>query len=66
MARGEQILRQWNILQTLQTRGEGIIYGFPGSELAEEAERGEVELGGCVVSDADSQGCCQKCDHRWR
>ncbi len=32
MARGEQILRHWNMLRTLQTRGEGI----PLRQLAEE------------------------------
>lgn len=26
-----------------------IVYGLPGPELFEEAERGEVALGGCVV-----------------
>ena len=42
-----------------------IIYGFPGPELAEESERGKVELGGCVVSDDDPRWCCKRCDHRW-
>lgn len=37
MARGEQILRQWSILKTLQTRGEGI----PLRQLAEEFEVSE-------------------------
>jgi len=26
-----------------------IAYGFPGPELSDAAERGEVELGGCLV-----------------
>ena len=37
MARGELILRQWNLLKTLQTRGEGI----PLRQLAEEFEVSE-------------------------
>jgi predicted DNA-binding transcriptional regulator YafY len=37
MARGEQILRHWNLLKTLQTRGEGI----PLRQLAEEFEVSE-------------------------
>ena len=37
MARGEVILRQWNLLKTLQTRGEGI----PLRELAEQFEVSE-------------------------
>jgi len=31
-----------------------IVYGLPGWELAEEAEKGHVELGGCCV-DANNQ-----------
>jgi DNA-directed RNA polymerase subunit RPC12/RpoP len=27
-----------------------IVYGLPGRELMEQSERGEVELGGCVVT----------------
>lgn len=37
MARGEQILRQWNLLKTLQTRG----IGMPLRDLAEEFEVSE-------------------------
>ena len=37
MARGEQILRHWNLLKTLQTRGEGM----PLRQLAEEFEVSE-------------------------
>ncbi|RME41955.1 MAG: transcriptional regulator [Planctomycetota bacterium] len=37
MARGDQILRQWNLLRALQTRGEGL----PLAELAREAEVSE-------------------------
>lgn len=35
-----------------------IVYGKPGRELMEKAERGEVKLGGCVVEkDAPSNHC---------
>jgi len=27
-----------------------IVYGLPGRELMEQSDRGEIELGGCVVS----------------
>jgi hypothetical protein len=40
-----------------------IIYGFPGPQLVEEAERGEVALGECRVSDDDPKWCCQQCDY---
>ncbi len=62
MARGEQILRQWNLLKTLQTRGEGI----PLRQLAEEFEVSErtiqrdfemlEELGFPVEHDEDDYG----------
>lgn len=33
-----------------------IIYGYPSGELMEAAERGEVELGGCIPPDPFSLG----------
>ncbi len=62
MARGEQILRQWNLLKTLQTRGEGI----PLRRLADEFGVSErtiqrdfdvlEELGFPVEHDEDEYG----------
>jgi hypothetical protein len=40
-----------------------IVYGFPGSELAEDAEEGLVVLGGCCVSEADPTRACLDCGH---
>ena len=43
-----------------------IIYGFPGGDMFEQAERGEIELGGCCVSDNDPQFHCQgQIPHYW-
>ncbi len=42
-----------------------IVYGFPGPELAEQAERGEVILGGCCVPLAPAKWGCHACDHEW-
>lgn len=42
-----------------------IVYGMPGSELIEAYEKGEVELGGCVVSDYDPEWRCRACGHDW-
>jgi hypothetical protein len=36
-----------------------IAYGMPGPELRDEADRGEVEIGGCVIWDDDQMA-------RWR
>ena len=52
-----------------------IIYGFPGRELMEQSGRGEIELGGCVVSEVfdpergfisgDPELFCLKCEGRF-
>jgi hypothetical protein len=53
-----------------------IIYGMPGRELMEQSERGEIELGGCVVNQVldqerfifvsgDSELTCPKCQGRF-
>ncbi|MDP3209689.1 MAG: hypothetical protein Q8M65_11110 [Rhodoglobus sp.] len=38
-----------------------IVFGLPSFELFEAAERGEVALGGCVVSDVESEWQCSAC-----
>ena len=38
-----------------------IIFGYPMAELREAAERGEVALGGCVVSGEDPTHRCAAC-----
>jgi hypothetical protein len=38
-----------------------IAYGLPGPELMERAERGEVALGGCLVSGNDPRWQCRSC-----
>lgn len=38
-----------------------IVYGYPGAELVEKSERGEVKLGGCVVTDNDPDRYCKDC-----
>lgn len=38
-----------------------IVYGEPGPELFEKADRGEVILGGCIVSGFDPQKECSEC-----
>ena len=41
-----------------------IVYGYPAPELFEAAERGEVELGGCVIYGDDPKWSCRKCGTR--
>jgi hypothetical protein len=47
-------------------RGVRIVYGLPGPELADAAERGELALGGCVIGDDDPNLQCSACGNEWR
>ncbi len=42
-----------------------IVYGLPGPELLDEAERGEVKLGGCGVADGLPTCLCPSCGKEW-
>ena len=42
-----------------------IVYGYPMGDLVERSMRGEVALGGCVVSGFDATHVCDH-GHRWR
>jgi len=43
-----------------------IVYGLPGEELQEAADRGEVQLGGCIVEPNNPDWACRSCGKRWR
>ena len=43
-----------------------LIYGMPTDEAAEEARRGEVALGGCVVFPDAPDHTCRNCGYEWR
>ena len=38
-----------------------ILYGYPAPEAREEADRGEIALGGCVITGDDPQRHCNAC-----
>jgi hypothetical protein len=40
-----------------------IAYGYPGPEMIEAAERGEVFLGGCCIMGNDPTRHCRACEH---
>ena len=42
-----------------------ILYGLPDSEAASAADRGEVELGGCLVTGDDPHLACASCHERY-
>ena len=43
-----------------------IVYGMPGKELFEAAERGELSLGGCCEEINAPDAKCKGCGHEWR
>jgi hypothetical protein len=44
-----------------------IAYGFPGDDMIEQAERGEIELGGCLLGESNPQFHCRgPKPHYWR
>lgn len=43
-----------------------IAYGLPGPELMEAAERGEVAIGGCIVSGSQPTHECRGCGRPFR
>lgn len=43
-----------------------IVYGMPDQALFEASERGEVELGGCVILEDDFTHACRACGHHFR
>jgi transposase-like protein len=42
-----------------------IVYGLPDADLGEASEKGEVELGGCVITVDDPKWRCKTCGHGW-
>ena len=45
--------------------GTPIAWGYPGAGTFEAADRGEVVLGGCVVSADDPTHSCTSCGYSW-
>ena len=39
-----------------------IVYGMPAESTIEEAEKGKLALGGCIVTDDDPSWKCTVCD----
>ena len=44
-----------------------IFYGYPGNMKALEKplEKGEIVLGGCIITGNDPEWSCNECGHRW-
>ena len=57
--------RRFNCPQCGQKAAVAILYGFPGPDMADEAERGEIVLGGCIAEIGAPDRHCLNCGHRW-
>jgi hypothetical protein len=42
-----------------------IIYGYPGLEMMEQSERGEISLGGCLIFENQPEWHCARCEHEF-
>ena len=42
-----------------------IAYGYPGEEMREKHDKGEIKLGGCSISENNPDWHCNKCEHEW-
>jgi len=45
--------------------GLPIAYGLPPTEMFEQARRGEIVLGGCVIFDDSPSHACTSCGHQF-
>ena len=43
-----------------------IVYAYPDESLREAEQRGEVQIGGCVVDLENPEWHCTACEHEWR
>ncbi|WP_168625685.1 MULTISPECIES: hypothetical protein [unclassified Cryobacterium] len=48
-----------------QRGGVRIVWGMPAGEDFERAERGEIILGGCLLTGNDPDWSCRECGHLW-
>jgi hypothetical protein len=46
--------------------GVQLLWGMPDAADLTLAEKGEVELGGCVITDMEVDRHCRSCAHQWK
>jgi len=54
-------MKVWRCPNCGEKSGVPVLYGLPTREAVEAAERGELVLGGCVLTDDDPPRCCTEC-----
>jgi hypothetical protein len=59
-------IRKYICPKCKQEAGVSILYGMPGIELADQAERNEIVLGGCVLNENQSDRQCKSCGNEWQ
>jgi len=42
-----------------------IEFGFPGPEMIEDLDKGDIVLGGYCVTENDPEWHCKDCEHEW-
>ena len=42
-----------------------ILYGLPGEDMIDAAERGDIVLGGCIITGRDPGWLCRVCGRRF-
>lgn len=64
MTRGRNVMPE---LSCPRCGGEAleIVYGYPGPDLFEASERGDVVLGGCIIEVDQPTASCTVCHHAW-
>jgi len=55
------VMKTWRCPNCRAKAGVPVQYGLPNRLSAEAAERGELVLGGCVLTDDDPPRCCTNC-----
>ena len=43
-----------------------IAYGLPGDEMREDAIKGKIHLGGCMIMDDNPEWYCKACRYEWQ
>jgi hypothetical protein len=43
-----------------------IEYGLPGPEMVRAAEKKEIYIGGCLISDSNPEWHCNNCGYDWK
>ena len=43
-----------------------IEYGYPGEDMIDRHDKGQIKLGGCTIDETNPDYHCKKCDYEWQ